>query len=255
PIVPLAPLEIAAISVNGAQSPVTAAVASVEVDRRRGERQGLIQYGVGGIIVVDKYICEGVVRAGQRIVGIEIDSLLKQFGSARVVVGVVAAQMLDAAQDAFIGGQRRLAPALLEERLLDATVDRRDDGTRHLIRNSQDVGQGAVICFTPDLRPAAGIDEPYGESQSLAHALQAALREVGHAKPPTGLADIAALLRRCTRRIAIEAEQRRKAPDTDNEVFGDPVAEMSEIGIPAEIAEGQHGDRWPIGRSCSLRPA
>src|SRR5262245_5479074 len=87
-IVPLAALEIASIGVNGAQSPVTAAVASVEVDRRRGERQGLIQYGVGGIIVVDKYICEGAVGAGERIVGIEIDSLLKQFGSALVVVGV-----------------------------------------------------------------------------------------------------------------------------------------------------------------------
>src|SRR4030095_9553659 len=124
PIVPLAPLEIAAIGVNGAQSPVTAAVASVEVDRRRGERQSLIQYGVGGKIVVDKYICEGAVRAGQRIVRIEIDSLLKQFGSARVVVGVVAAQMLDAAQDAFIGGQRRLAPALLEGGVLEATRER-----------------------------------------------------------------------------------------------------------------------------------
>src|SRR4030095_6425746 len=109
-------------------------------------------------------------------------------------------------------------------------------GTRHLIRNAQDVGQGAVIRFTPDLRPAASINEPYGQPQSLTQTLQASLRDVDDAKPPTDFANIGALLRRRQRGIAINDEQRSKAPETDNDIFGDPVAQMFEIGIPAEIA-------------------
>ena len=133
---------------------MTAAVVVVEFDGGCGQRQGLRQNGVGRIaIAVQDHVREGAIGAGEGIVRIEIHRLLKQFDGAPVVVWAIAAQVLDAAQDAFVRRQRRLAPALLQQRVLDATVQCRNDRARDLVGNGQDVGQARSHRLRPTAAP------------------------------------------------------------------------------------------------------
>src|SRR5580765_5568782 len=127
---------------------------------------------------------------GKGVARIEVDSLLKEFGGAFVVVGAIAAQMLDAPQYALVGRQCRFALALLDQGTLDAAVQRRNDRPCHLVGNGENFGQRAVIGLAPELRAAAGVDQPHGDPHTVAETLQAALYEVADAKPSPDLRNI-----------------------------------------------------------------
>ena len=122
-------------------------------------------------------------------------------------------------------------------------MQRRHDRPRDLVGNGEDVGQRAVIGLAPELRAAAGVDQPHGDAHAVAEALQTALYEIADAEPPPDLGDVRRLLRYGRRRMAIDHEQQAKAAEAGDDVFGDAVAEMAEVGVAAEIAEGQDRNR------------
>src|SRR6185295_17568003 len=119
----------------------------IVVHRHGGLRQrsSVSKDGIGRIrVAVQHHVRERSVGACQAVVRIELDCLLKHLYSTLVVVGSVAPQVLDAAQDAFIGRELWLTPALLDQRALDPIVKPRNDGAGDLVGYGEDVRSGKV---------------------------------------------------------------------------------------------------------------
>src|SRR5215471_17929469 len=96
--------------------------------------------------------------------------------------------MLDATQHAFIGRQRRLATSLLQEGVLHATLQGRDDRSRHSVRNGENLGHRAIVGVAPDLRAARGVDKAHCDANALVEPFQTALYEIAdsEASPDIG---------------------------------------------------------------------
>src|SRR5262245_21374822 len=118
----------------------------------------------------------------------------------------------------------------------------RHDLQRYLILHLEDILQVAVIILRPDMIAIDRVDQLRGYPDAFAGSSHATLEYGGHAELVPDLSHVFLLAFKRKRRGACRHLQAFDLCQSDEDLFGDAVAEVFIFRIGAHVDEGKHGD-------------
>src|SRR5215472_4092055 len=136
----------------------------------------------------------------------------------------------------------------------DGRGDRDRHSLRDIVLHREDVGEIAVIAFSPDVLPGLRLDELPSDTDAIACLTQAAFEDVAHPELAPDLlhVDRTALVGEAG--VSRDDKQRGIARERSDNVFSDAVGEELLVGVGAHIDERQHRDRRFVRQRQGSRP-
>ena len=242
-VMPLAQVERAPVQQNPAQRLLAFVVVAVERDRllRVAERTVDRRVVVAAVPIAQQH--DGEPGMGARIVRVAGQRLLEQPPRLGLFAEVAdLGQRRMGAQHAIVGGEvgRRLA---LGERRAHAPGERADDGAHQLVGRGEHVLGAAVEALGPQLVAAVRRRQLRAEAQARSLPAHAARHHVIGTERLCGGAQVGAGAAMAEAGIARDHPQLPEPRQVGDDVLGEAVDQVAELGIAADIGERQHGDR------------
>src|SRR5215472_12018358 len=165
---------------------------------------------------------------GQGEARIEGDRAFEQLAGQPIVVGGVAANMFDAAQQAFIGRQtlRALARGTLDLRLLDPASEGGHDRAGDLVLDLEQLADVAIVAFGPDMIARRGIDQLRRDAQPLDRFADAALDHISDAELAAETLHVDILTAVLKGRVPGDYEELTEPRQLGDDVLGDAVYDI-----------------------------
>jgi hypothetical protein len=135
---------------------------------------------------------------------------------------------------------------------IELGLDAADHAVRDLVLHGEHVVEIPVVALGPEVIGRLGLHELTGDANTVAGLSHAALEHVANAHLTSDLTDVHAATLVGEARVARDDEQPAEARQTGNDVLGDPVREMSLLGIAAHVDERQHRDGGLAGKGERL---
>src|SRR5215471_7503898 len=187
---------------------------------------------------------------------VDINGLLKEPLRENVVL---RSEFVEMPQAALIGRPSIEVPRWLsygpsELGIEDGRGDRDRHSLRDIVLHREDVGEIAVIAFSPDVLAGLRLDELPSDTDAIACFTQAAFEDVAHPELAPDLlhVDRTALVGEAG--VSRDDKQRGIARERSDNVFSDAVGEELLVGVGAHIDERQHRDRRFVRRRQGSRP-
>src|SRR5262249_850555 len=130
----------------------------------------------------------------------------------------------------IVGG---LPPRLSPPRNLNTACQGRGDRVGEFVLDREQIPYLPVVPVSPNVRARYGIDELCTDADPICRPAHTALDQVLHAQPAADFRDPHWLAAKYEGGIAGDDEQLPKARQLGDDVFGDAVAEILLLGIPA----------------------
>ncbi len=230
------------------------------------EHHSPVEQGNAGIEIAAE-MRERMAATGQRhrVVPAEFDTASRQPGALGNLADRIGHPSVDLAPEvAPVGHPAQivvvgvevfgsLAFRPLDLRALELRRDVADDVGGDLILQFEDVVECAFETFRPKMRPGRGVDQLPGDTHAVRRLAHAAFQHVTHAEFAADLlhVDGAALVGEA--RVAGDDEQPAIMRQRGDDVLHHAIGEIFLFRIAAQVLEGQHGDRWLVGKGRRRR--
>ena len=248
---------VAAQKVHGCEDAVHVAVIGIESDR---DLKFVIDGPQGGITVgapiIDIGLADdaGAPSMSMCITGVECQRPFDYFLRLDVVFHPRAMVKYLGSKDEFIRGHI-LGRVALDELIgggFNPSGQRRDNGRRHLVLDSEDILKLSVVALGPDVPIPPGINELDGNADPVSNLADAALHDVVHVESLRNLLNVHGFALVDERGIAGDDQELSEPGQGSDDVLGQAIGEKLLINVATHVHEWQHSNRRAFGQ-CRRR--